>query len=107
MFADNTNIFYEPKNIIKPFAIVNEKLININDWFMANKLFLNVGKTRYSLFRKPTRVDDLPLKLTKLIHNQEIKRALYTIFFGVLLDENLSWKEHLKYTENKIEEALD
>ena len=32
---------------------------------------------------------------------QEIKRASYTNFFCVLLDENLSWKEHLKYTENK------
>ena len=31
-----------------------------------------------------------------------MKRASYTKFLGVLLDENLSWKEHLKYTENKI-----
>ena len=45
----------------------------------------------------------LPIKLPKLsINNQEIKRASYTKFLGVLLDENLSWKEHLKYTENKI-----
>ena len=27
-------------------------------------------------------------------------------FFGVLLDENLSWKEHIKYNENKIAENL-
>ena len=32
---------------------------------------------------------------------QEIKRASYTNFFRVLLDENLSWKKYLKYTENK------
>ena len=31
-----------------------------------------------------------------------MKRASYTKFLGVLLDENLSWKEHLKYTKNKI-----
>ena len=61
--------------------------MNIDDWFMANKLSLNVGKTKYSLFYKPSRVDDLPLKLPKLsINNQEIKRASYTIFLGVLLD---------------------
>ena len=41
-------------------------------------------------------------KLTKTINNQEIKRAFYAKFLGVLLEENLSWKEHLKYTENKI-----
>ena len=65
MFADDTNLFYEHKNIIKLFTTVNEKLMNINDWFMANKLSLNVGKTKYSLFHKPSRVDDLPLKLPK------------------------------------------
>ena len=103
MFADDTNLFYEHKNIIKLFATVNEELMNINGWFMANKFSLNVGKTKYSLFHKPSRVDDLPIKLPKLsINNQKVKRASYTKFLGFFLDENLSWKEHLKYTENKI-----
>ena len=61
MFADDENLFYERKNIIKLFATVNEELININDLVIWNKLS-NWG-------------------------------SLY---------ENLSWKEHLKYTENKI-----
>ena len=30
MFADDTNLLYEPKNIIKRFATVNEELINTN-----------------------------------------------------------------------------
>ena len=77
------------------FATVNKELMNINDWFIANKLSLNVGKTKYSLLHKSSRVDNLPLKLPKLsINNQEIKRAYYTKFLGVLLDENLSWKEY-------------
>ena len=70
-----------------------------NAWFVANKLPLNVGKTNYSLFHKPGRVDDLLLQLPKLsINNQEIKRTSYPKLLGVLLHENLSWKEHLKYT---------
>ena len=41
---------------------------------MANKLSLNIGKMKYWLFHKPSRVDDLPLKLPKLsIKYQEIK----------------------------------
>ena len=67
-----------------------------------SKLSPDVGKTKYSLFHKLSRVDDLPLKLPKIsINNQEIKRASCTKFL-ILLDENLSWKEHLKYTENEI-----
>ena len=74
---------------------------------MANKLSLNIGKTKYSLFHKPSRIDDLPLKLPKLsITNQEIKRESYTKLLGVILDENLSWKKHLKYIENKIAKSI-
>ena len=40
MLGDDTNLFYDPKIIIKRFATVNEELMNINDWFMANKLSL-------------------------------------------------------------------
>ena len=28
-------------------------------------------------------------------------------FLGVLLDDNLSWKEHMKYLENKIAKNID
>ena len=30
----------------------------------------------------------------------------YKTFFGILLDENLSWKEHLKHIENKIAKII-
>ena len=46
----------------KIFATLNEELKNINDCFMSNKLSLNVGKTKYSSFYKPIRVDNLLLK---------------------------------------------
>ena len=36
------------------------------------------------------------------INNQVIKRKSSIKFFGTLLDENWSWKEHLKLTENRI-----
>ena len=85
MFADDTNLFYEHKNIIKLFATVNEELMDINDWFMENKLFLNVGKMKYSLFHS-NRVDELPLKLPKLsVNNQEIKRASIQNVWGFFL----------------------
>ena len=39
-------------------------------------------------------------KLT--ISNHVIERQEFIKFLGVLLDENLNWKEHIKYTENKL-----
>ena len=43
-------------------------------------------------------------KLT--ISNHVIERQEFIKFLGVLLDENLNWKEHIKCTENKIVKNL-
>ena len=45
----------------------------------------------------------IPLRLTKfIINNYEIQREESIKFLGVLLDQHLTWKEHIKLTENKI-----
>ena len=36
------------------------------------------------------------------INNSEIEQSECLKFLWVLLDENLCWKEHIKYTESKI-----
>ena len=102
-FADDTNPFYEHKDLKILFSLVNQELQKTNEWFEANKLSLNVGKTKYSLFHKPSRRDDLPLLLSKLlIKKHKAERVESKKFLGVLLDGNLSWKDHIKYIENKV-----
>ena len=97
MFADDMNLFYEHKNLKTLFSLVNQELQKIHEWFEANKLCLNVGKTKYSHFHKPSREDDLPLLLPRV---KSIK------FLGVSIDENLSWKDHIKYIENKVAKSI-
>ena len=107
MFADDTNLFYTHSNIRKLFSIMNEELASFNQWFTSNKLSLNAGKTKYSFFHKLSKKDDIPLMLPKLtISNHVIERRVFFKFLGVLLVENLNWKEHIKYTENKIAKNL-
>ena len=103
MFADDTKLFLEHKDISVLFSTVNRELQNINEWFISNKLSLNVKKMKFSIFHKASRRDDLPIVLPKLfMNNQVMKRQSSIKFLGVLLNENLSWKEHLKLTVNKI-----
>ena len=99
MFADD--IFLNHKDIKHLFTVVNNELVNIKYWFTAIKLSSNVEKTKYSFFHKPSKKDDIPLRLPKLIiNNYEIQRE--ESILGVLLDQHLTWKEHIKLTENKI-----
>ena len=82
---------------------LKRQLERINQWFDSNKLSLNVSKTRYSFLHKPSKRDDIPLFLPKLnINNSEIERSECLKFLGVLLDENLCRREHIKYIESKI-----
>ena len=75
MFADDTNLFFNHKGIKHLFADVNNELVNIKDWFTANKLSLNVEKAKYSFFHKPSKKYEIPLRLPKLtINNYEIQR---------------------------------
>ena len=93
MFADDTNLFYSNKDINFAFLKVNDELQKINEWFISNKLSLNVKKNKYSFFHKSSKKDNIPLVLPKLnINSSEIARTESIKFLGVLLDENLSWK---------------
>ena len=43
------------------------------------------------------------MALSKLyIGNYQIQRSESIKFLGVFLDENLTWKEHIKHIENKV-----
>ena len=107
MFADDTNLFFNHKDIKHLFRVVNKELTNIKDWFTANKLSLNVEKTKYSFFHKASKKDDIPFRLPKLIiNNYEIQREQSIKFLGVLLDQHLAWKELIKLTENKIDKNI-
>ena len=62
MFADNTSLFFSHSDIIVLFEKMNKELTNVSDWFNANKLSLNVKKTKYSFFHKSSKKDNIQLR---------------------------------------------
>ena len=107
IFADDTNLFYSHNNIKILFKNANDELEKISQWFKANKLSLNEGKTKFTLFHKLRDKDNLPLQLPNLkINNNEIKRSSSIKFLGVLVDENLTWIDHITLVENKLSKNL-
>ena len=86
---------------------MNLELSKISLWFKANKLSLNVTKTKYSLFhpaaKKRFLKDPIP---TLKMDNTAIDRENVTKFLGVLIDENLSWKPHINNVSTKISKSI-
>ena len=94
LFADNTNLFCSDSDIRAVFEIANQELGQIGDLFLANKLSLNVEKTKYTLFRKHTDQENIPSKLPLLqLNDSIIERENSLKFLGIILDEYLTRKK--------------
>ena len=50
LFADDTNLFSSEEDTVTLNNIVNGELNNLSAWFAANKLSLNVSKTKFMVF---------------------------------------------------------
>ena len=73
---------------------------------MANKLSLTNKKKKCFISFDETS-DSVPLQLpTMTFNNIQIKRKDSVKFLGVIIDENLSWKNHIEVIENKISENI-
>ena len=99
---DDTNLFYAEENIIL-LDTVNIELQKISQWFISNKLSLNVIKN-YSFFHKLSKKYSILLLLPKLniLCNDKIKQSESIKFIGVFLHQNLIWQDHINYAKNKI-----
>ena len=92
------------------FSKVNEELEKAADWFCANKLTLNVSKTKYLIFRSK-KMPIFPDKYKLKIGNEYIDRIgdnckeEFFKFVGIRLDEFLSWQYQTKHICNKITSA--
>ena len=50
LFADDTTVYASSDSLSLLYNIINSELNSLADWFHANKLSLNIGKTHYVLF---------------------------------------------------------
>ena len=97
-------IFFSSHSYFKDqFNNFNPELNKIAVWFKINKLSLNEGKTKYKFLHKFRQKDNIHLKLLMLsINRKVIERTTSMKFLGILLDEHLSWKNHISVVENKV-----
>ena len=50
MFADDTNFFISDENIGELFQQMNKELKSVSTWIKANKLSINIDKTKWTVF---------------------------------------------------------
>ena len=103
MLTDDTYLFLSHSDINVLLEKMSKELANVSDWFNANKLSLNVKKTKYSFFHKSSKTDNIPLQLPNLkINGSTVESESSIKCLGVWIDENLTWRDHIHTVENKI-----
>jgi hypothetical protein len=100
LYADDSNLFVQGKNISRMVSTMNAELVKIVTWINANQLSLNIGKTSYMIFKTKNK-KILPSDDIK-INNCSIDRVYDIKFLGVFLDCHLNWNKHVMHVRNKI-----
>ena len=82
--------------------MVTNELNRLKDWFAVNKLSLNISKTNYMMFSNRKYVDDITIQIC----NVNISRVHVTKFLVVLIDDRLTWKEHIELVKTKVSKGV-
>ena len=101
LYADDTNIFHSCEIIDELCDVVNRELQVVIQWFKTNRLSVNLKKTNFVIFSSQAKLRKL--RICEIFLDEiKIPRTDTAKFVGVVIDENLTWKNHINYIKNKI-----
>ena len=95
-FADGKNADYLQQ-------MINNELKDTIIWLRANKLSLNISKTHYMLFSNKKTIQP---NVTIEINGQPLTCETKTKFLCVIIDNKLTWKEHISYICDKVAKGI-
>ena len=102
MYADDTTLFCNMDNNVDEHVINNE-LCKISEWLGANKLSLNISKTKFMVFHTSNRSVTYPVLQ---MDRKPIERVTQFNFLGLILQSNLAWSKHINHVSLKISKTI-
>ena len=104
LFADDTTILLQDKNITNLTNNFNSILQCLNSWCSANELKINFNKTCCMLFG-PKIVTNI-IKFSLTLNGIPVIRVNSTKFLGIYITSNLSWLDKILYISKKISKSF-
>lgn len=102
MYADDTTLYCN-LNRTTTETEINCEMKKITTWLDANKLSLNVKKTKFMVFHTSQRKVAYP---ELIINGLSIERVSEFKFLGLVLSSNLKWHNHINYISIKISRII-
>ena len=104
LFADDTSLYYSTKNPLDIQETVNNELANISDWLSANRLSLNVGKSKLLYFTNNSRSELAKIEIK--INNQILAEVSDAKYLGVYIDNKLQWETHINNIKLRLSKGI-
>jgi len=103
LYVDDTYLCLAHSDLKQLKLMVNNELINVDEWMGLNKLFINNAKSLYFLMGKLFNKAEEEKRNFKIhINNVVLHRKTSVKYLGVLLDEYLNWTSHVKSLKSKL-----
>ena len=107
LFADDTNVFIVDNNLQALYEKGYSELENIDNWMVDNKLSVNINKTNYVFFQTPkSQASKVMSNLQLRLRNNAVEKVSSVQFLGVIINKNLSWKNHIDMIKHKMRAGL-
>ena len=103
-FADDTTVFLSSKCINDLYKNMNSDLVDLTNWFKANRLALNLNKSYCMLFQPNGNQNTVGNTLN--IGVDPIEHKLYCKFLGIFIDNPLRWNNHLSHISAKLSRSV-
>ena len=99
LFADDTNFSLSHKDYDSMVVTLNNELLKIRDWTIANRLTINNTKTELLLFsnRNPPHNDK-----QVIFDGHYVNYVDHAKFLGIIIDNKMNFKYHINYITKKI-----
>ena len=101
-FADDTTTMYSSNDIDQLNEILGTETNKVVKWLNANKLIINLGKTKCMLFSNKRNNPQLKI----LLDDKYLDVETETTFLGVLIDNKLTWRAHINHISSKISKSI-
>ena len=107
MYADDTVIYLSSTTTLDIELKLNLDLVNLSQWLHQNKLVLNMKKTEFMMFGTCKRLVRQKCDETDIsLNGQAIKHTDTFKYLGVVLDDTLSFNDHVDYVRMKVSMIL-
>ena len=80
---------------------LNNTLSEVATWFKANKLSLNIAKSKVMCFATHSQLIKTS-EISVQYDNVRLEKVSHYKYLGVILDSNLSFSHHVEYIESKV-----